>query len=581
MFNFKTSILLLGAASLTLGKPSQGVSAPAGHALDLITISIGLTPEGHDGFEQTLFKISDPSDPSYGQFLSQEQAKALLKPSDESTSLTLEWLSGHGIDASSVSDQGQFIDVQLTMDQAIDLLGVHHQAIAQPGDAGVLTTEESLPQELQGHVATIYRQLGPTVGEASNRPRRRSPFFRMSPFNRDVSVPPTCINMMTPACVRQLYNFIGVSAAGDDPQILGIPGFDGQVAQFSQLQEFLAAFAPDQADSNFTFVLLNGGSDTQGDSANIEAALDTQIAGSLADNVPVRFFSTGGQEMNVKPDLDYPINVTGSDDVLIEPYLAFARSMLDLPDDRLPSVISISYGVNEQILAPPYARQVCDILGQLGLRGASVLAASGDAGPGASCETPAGAPRFLPTFPASCPYITAVGATEGAGPEFGATFSSGGFSDVFARPAYQGAAVDQFLGLLGGKFGGLFNPAGRAFPDVAAEGSGFPVFDQDQLFTGQGTSASAPVLASIISLLNDQRRVSGKPRLGFLNPWIYSAGRPGFRDIPQGGSMGCQGQSLAGLPSTPIPGAGWDSVAGWDPCTGVGTPIFDQLSTLV
>lgn len=39
--------------------------------------------------------------------------------------------------------------------------------------------------------------------------------------------------------------------------------------------------------------------------------------------------------------------------------------------------------------------------------------------------------KFIPNFPASCPYVTAVGTTEGFNPEVATTsfFSGGGFSD--------------------------------------------------------------------------------------------------------------------------------------------------------
>lgn len=62
--------------------------------------------------------------------------------------------------------------------------------------------------------------------------------------------------------------------------------------------------------------------------------------------------------------------------------------------------------------------------------------------------------RFNPTFPAVCPYVTAVGATqvnpnstitdpEGACEQV--IFSGGGFSNVFSRPSYQDTAVQSFL----------------------------------------------------------------------------------------------------------------------------------------
>ena len=52
---------------------------------------------------------------------------------------------------------------------------------------------------------------------------------------------------------------------------------------------------------------------------------------------------------------------------------------------------------------------------------------------------------FRADFPSSSPYVVSVGATTFranqqpplVGQEVGVTFSSGGFSDFFARPSYQ------------------------------------------------------------------------------------------------------------------------------------------------
>jgi tripeptidyl-peptidase-1 len=44
-----------------------------------------------------------------------------------------------------------------------------------------------------------------------------------------------------------------------------------------------------------------------------------------------------------------------------------------------------------------------------------------------------------------------------------------------------------------------------------------------------------------------------------------------------GKSIGCTGESIEGLPSPVVPGAGWEAVKGWDPITGWGTPKFDKL----
>ena len=49
-----------------------------------------------------------------------------------------------------------------------------------------------------------------------------------------------------------------------------------------------------------------------------------------------------------------------------------------------------------------------------------------------------------------------------------------------------------------------------------------------------GTSASSPIVASVIALLNDELAGRGRPPLGFLNPFLYSAGASALNDITRG-----------------------------------------------
>jgi tripeptidyl-peptidase I len=57
--------------------------------------------------------------------------------------------------------------------------------------------------------------------------------------------------------------------------------------------------------------------------------------------------------------------------------------------------------------------------------------------------------------------------------------------------------------------------------DVAAVGQNILLYaDNEPAFIG-GTSASAPIFSSIITLINEQRLAAGKSRVGFLNPTLY------------------------------------------------------------
>ena len=257
-----------------------------------------------------------------------------------------------------------------------------------------------------------------------------------------------------------------------------------------------------------------------------------------------------------------------------EPYLEFLLYILNLPDDELPQTLSTSYGEEEQSVPEDYALKVCNMFMQLGARGVSVLFSSGDTGPGNTCKanTDNATTTFLPTFPAGCPYVTSVGATTSSAPERGASFSSGGFSIYHPRPAWQDDAVPPYLNSIGTTYDGLFDPSGRGIPDVSAQGESFIIIDKNRTAHASGSSASCPVFAGVIALLNDARMSQGLSPLGFLNPWLYS--NPGaLLDITAGYSSGCVWAG-GGLPSS---GARWNCTEGWDPVTGLGTPLFDQL----
>ncbi len=254
-----------------------------------------------------------------------------------------------------------------------------------------------------------------------------------------------------------------------------------------------------------------------------------------------------------------------------EPYLEFFTYLLGLPDSALPQVISASYGEEEQSIPKDYALKVCNLVMQLGARGVSVLFSSGDSGPGGSCVRMSDRkPYFQPSFPAACPYITAVGATTGSGPEQGVSFSSGGFSDYYDRPAYQNAAVSSYIKSIGNTYSAFYNGAGRGFPDVATQGNRFLVIDRGRAAELSGTSASTPVFAGVVGLLNAARRAQGKPPMGFLNPWLYNNSAT-LTDITTGYGRGCSNRQYFSSP------ASWNCTKGWDPVTGLGTPNFQLM----
>jgi len=389
-----------------------------------------------------------------------------------------------------------------------------------------------------------------------------------------------CNSTITPSCLRALYDVGNYEADPSCGSLFGVCGYLKEYAKYDDLEIFLEEYAPYATGANFSYVLINGGLDTQNDTVDDdgEANLDIQYATSMSYKTPINYYSTGGLAPIV-PDLDQPTPPGDN-----EPYLDFLNYILAIPDDELPQTITTSYGEDEQSVPASYSETVCNMFGQLGARGVSIIFSSGDTGVGSACQTNDGknTTRFLPIFPAACPYVTSVGATRYVEPEAAVSFSSGGFSDRFPRPAYQEAAVSEYLSILGSQWEGLYNPNGRGFPDVAAQGVNFHIIDNNGLeYYASGTSASAPTFASIVSLLNNARLSAHLPPMGFLNPWIYSIGFQGLTDIVHGGSTGCTGSDeYSGLPTPYVPYASWNATKGWDPVTGYGTPNFSKLLQL-
>ena len=256
---------------------------------------------------------------------------------------------------------------------------------------------------------------------------------------------------------------------------------------------------------------------------------------------------------------------------------SWAEQVLTIPTP--PTVLSISWGLGESEYNKKSELLVTDnnAFRKLALRGITVFVASGDSGPGArqfsSCKI------FDPSWPASSPYVTAVGATYSnseSDAETSVSFSGGGFSNYFGTPAWQKPAVQAYLSsgatLPKSHF---FNATGRAFPDVSALGTNFMVFSPksggaSQWWPVSGTSCASPTFAGVITRVNAARMSAGKPALGFLNPAIYKLGKVG-KDVTAG--INVDPDCLFGIIKIP----GFPAVAGWDAVSGLGTPDYAFL----
>ena len=80
-----------------------------------------------------------------------------------------------------------------------------------------------------------------------------------------------------------------------------------------------------------------------------------------------------------------------------------------------------------------------------------------------------------------------------------------------------------------------YNPSGRGLPDLSLAGHAYNIFvgtDDGSLVSG--TSASAPAVAALVSLVNGARLAAGLPSVGFLNPALYLSNGSFANDITSG-----------------------------------------------
>ncbi|KAI0797009.1 tripeptidyl peptidase A [Abortiporus biennis] len=586
-------VLALGAFSNAAFKPcahkvKETIQPPRGWIKShpaapdaIIELRIALPQRNFAQLERHLYEVSDPFHERYGIHLSKEEVEELVSPHPDSIDIVNEWLASHGLSDEHLtrSPAKDWVRVKVPVSLAEEMMDTkyHVWTNSKDGNTIVRTTSYSLPESLHDHIELVQ----PTTLFSTLRTMKTT--FRIDkdvPEVVNANAPPiqvpsasgglvdaSCNTTITITCLKQLYNAVGFTPTGKNNQI-GITGYLGENANIADLQAFFADQVPAAVGSNFTFISVAGGINNQSiAAAGAEANLDTQFAYGLTHPIPATFWSTAGSPPFI-PDLATPTNTN-------EPYTDWLDFVLGHPNP--PQTISTSYADDEQTVPVNFAKRVCQGFAQLGARGVSLTFSSGDGGVGDGETDPAetvcisndgkNKTEFLPLFPPSCPFVTAVGGTIGV-PETAVFFSGGGFSNLFPRPSYQAVAVPTFLGSLPkGLYKGLFNPNGRAIPDVAAQADRFRIFLSGFIVSIGGTSAAAPTFAGFVSLLNDARISNGLPPLGFLNPLLYTIPEA-FNDITTGSNPGC---------GTP----GFNATKGWDPVTGLGTPNFGKLKDIV
>ncbi|KAJ6786611.1 hypothetical protein PWT90_08199 [Aphanocladium album] len=498
--------------------------------------------------------------------LSLADTARMRTPAVKSVSEVQAWLASHGI--LDTEAKGDWVNVRATVGQTDALIGALLEYYMYEGDEKPVlrTTQYYIPDALEGVIDFIH--------PVSNfmKPARfisKVNWLNETELAKRDSAPP-CSQLITPKCVRDMYNFHYKTPDGKSSVTMGVAGFLEEYANYQDSDKFMREYAPEYQGYNYTVELINGGENPQELSqSGAEAALDVDYALSLAYPANLVFYSAGGRSELIGQDGKSDLSTKSTN----EPYLEMFQYFLDKPDGEIPSVLSVSYSDDEVSVPRPYAEKVCNMIGMLAARGMTVLFGSGDGGAqggrNSNCRTRDGSNKeiAMTTFPSTCPYALAVGAVTNAAeaPPVAADFSTGGFSQYFKQPEWQKEAVGEYIGQIGGHMKGYYEPKNRAIPDISAVGSNVLVVTKGRPAALQGTSASTPMIAAMLAMVNDARARRGKKPLGWATKALYSQKvRDTLVDVTKGKGRACNFADNKTL--------GWMAKPGWDAVTGLGVP---------
>ncbi len=385
-----------------------------------------------------------------------------------------------------------------------------------------------LPAKLRGVVEGVFG--------LDNRPQAKPHFRRRRGL---AGAPAAAVSLSyTPIQVATLYNFpTGVDGSGECIGLIELGGGYNP----TDLSNYWSQLNLTKTPTVSAVAVGNGSNNPTGDpnGPDGEVMLDIEVAGSIAPGAKIVVYFAENTDAGF-------LN-------------AITTAVHDSTNN--PSVVSISWGGPESSWTQQALTSMDEACQAAAAIGVTICVAAGDDG---STDGATDGLNHV-DFPASSPNVLGCGGTELVAS--GNTITSetvwnelasnegatgGGISDVFPLPSWQsGANVPPSA-----------NPnhnIGRGVPDVAGDAdpnTGYVTLVDGQPDVIGGTSAVAPLWAGLIALINES---IGKP-VGFINPLLYQNPNGDFNSITSGNN------------------GAYSASPGWNPCTGLGSPIGVQVA---
>jgi uncharacterized repeat protein (TIGR01451 family) len=506
-----------------------------------LDLAIGLPLRNRETLTNLLQQIYDPSSTNYHRYLSPDEFTAQFGPTEQDYQAVVDFARTNGLTVTRTYSNRMLVDVRGKTADVQNAFRVTLRVYQHPTEARDFfapDTEPSVP------LALPVQDIGGLDSFREPHPK----YHKLKSVDQSSVAKPNAGSGLGGSYIGDNFRtaYVPGTSLNGSGQTIALVQFDGYFASDIATYESMAG----RTNIPLQNVLIDGFNGTPGFN-NDEVCLDIEMVISMA------------------PALSKVIVYEG------DPFNFHPNDVLNaIATDNSARQISCSWGWT----GGPTAT-TDQIFQQMAVQGQSFFVSSGDgdAYPAGTVDSPFGFGT-----PADSPYVTSVGGTtltmNGAGAsyasetvwnwdvEFGPNFdgigSSGGISTFYSIPSWQ-TNINMTV------------PKGSAtsrnFPDVAltgdnvfvvSSGGGFGIFG--------GTSCASPLWAGFTALVNQQAMNNGHASVGFLNPTVYVIANGTnyascFHDTTTGNN------EWSGSPNLFV------AVAGYDLCTGLGTPNGTNL----
>jgi len=614
--------------------------APEQTLLQGMSLRFTPSPAQQAALDQLLADQQNPASPRYHQWLTPLQYAAQYGLSSNDIAKVTAWLASQGFTVTGVANGGSFITFDGTIAQAQIAFATSIHSLSVNGESHIANiTEPSVPSAFAGVVGAITG-----LHNFRARPRLRSSIVKPN-FTSSLSGN----HFLAPGDLYTIYDMNALLASsaigsagtgsytgagiGTGTNCHSVPSGTtcGDIAVMGQvdiISSDVASFRSDAGLSTNLPTTVHEGADpgaasscSPETSSNCpspnqddldESSIDLEWSGAMAPGASILF-------------------VNGKD--------IFNYSITQAIDQNLAPIITISYGQCEAGWGSSFLNSFNTLFKQANAQGQTILAAAGDEG-ATDCEggsESAATEGLAVDFPASSPYVTAMGGTMYSGDAeatgSGTTWNSTQYwkgtsgSDVVSSAlSYipEAAWSDLSYGAFGGGGGGAsaFFPkpawqveagasgmttsvapdGARDVPDISLDasdvhdpflfcvngscGNGFRIasgVDKNDLTPAGGTSFDSQIFGGMLALV--EQKVGSK--LGNINPTLYALGNKTayynststsvFHDVTVGSNaMPC----VAGSVECPSDlSLGYSAGTGYDLATGWGSVDLNNLAT--